>query len=464
MKTRFVSLMLIITCIISCKKDQRPFSEKSVSETNDSSKALLLQQVKEWYSSHVSAVANLQDQATKKTFALSTLTISWDKIESLNNEKGNYWIVSIPGQPTFQNVKQGYRKLAFFRDSSGTIQARILEIVPDVLYIQRKQIASTSDFTGRIFIYDQAYKLLGGEVLADGKIIGKIRPSVANTPTQSPVLRTEMMKAYFDCTWIDQNYVDAEDRLTVFSQKICTDVVYDDGNAEPNNSFDGGRGNYLGHAGGGGGDVRSAPSVVNLPGEDHTKVNPKQFMDCFGNVSNTGATMKVTVYVQEPFPGTSFAVGPNSVGHVAIGLTKSNGSASITQVVGFYPDATGLAKLNAPSKIVNNGGDLDYNVSITYTVSADQFNQITNYISNPPSTYDITTSNCTNFVYDACQAGGITLPNPYSTSGSNTMTMPMTYISGMTPGNLGSSIENLKGASNVNTTGGTTPNSKGPCK
>lgn len=462
MKTKLICLMLMITCIVSCKKDQHPVIPESISQINDSSRNLSKEQVKDWYNTYVSASSNLQAQAANKLFPLSSLPISWEKLQSLNNKKGNYWLVHLGGQPTFQNVKQGYRKLAFIRDFSGTIQARILEIIPDVIYIQRKLKASTSDFTGRIFIYDQNYKLLGGRVFSNGKLIGKIKPAVATASTQSSKLKTEMVQVVQEFYWVDSNYVDADGVVTIYSEQMSNTYIYDDGGGfGGEGGFDGGSGDYLGGGGGGGGEISTAPPVVNLPGEDHTKVNSKQFMDCFGNISNTGASMKVTVYVQEPFPGTSFAVGPNSVGHVAIGLTKSNGNASVTQVVGFYPDATGLSKLNAPSKIVNNGGDLDYNVSISYTVSAAQFGQIATYVSNPPSTYDITTFNCTNFVYDACQAGGITLPNPYSTSGFNTILM--TYIYDMTPGSLGSSIENLKGTSNVNTTGGTTPNSKGPC-
>jgi hypothetical protein len=143
-------------------------------------------------------------------------------------------------------------------------------------------------------------------------------------------------------------------------------------------------------------------------------------MKCFQNIPDQGATMKVTVYVQEPWPGTTFNIGPNSVGHTAIGLTKTNGGQTITQTVGFYPDATGMSKMHAPSKIVNNGGDLEYNNSITYTVSAGDFQKISDYIANPPPTYDLTSFNCTNFVYAACQKGNITLPDPYSTVGPAT--------------------------------------------
>jgi hypothetical protein len=104
---------------------------------------------------------------------------------------------------------------------------------------------------------------------------------------------------------------------------------------------------------------------------------------------------------------------------------------------------------------------LNYNVSISYTVSASQFNQITNYVANPPGTYDLNTFNCTNFVASACQAGGITIPDAMGVVGLNGATM--TLDKAMTPAHLGSSIEDMKGQSNVNTTGGYTPNSNGPC-
>ena len=165
--------------------------------------------------------------------------------------------------------------------------------------------------------------------------------------------------------------------------------------------------------------------------------------------------------MEEPWPGTSFNIGPNSVGHIAIGLTKTNGSTSITQTVGYYPDASGFAKMHAPSKILDNGCDLNYNSSISYTVSATNFNQIANYIANPPTRYDLVIFNCTNFVVSACQTGGIILPDSESIIGFNGATMWPEY--GMTPAGLGSSLDKMKGQKNVNTNGGITPFSKGPC-
>ncbi|WP_295797769.1 hypothetical protein [Mucilaginibacter sp.] len=474
MKTKLISMLLLLSMIISCKKDQQSVNSKSALQNSDSLQTLSLAQVKDWYGKNASTPSNTNSlnatstAGSNKTFALSSVPFAWEKAQSVNNTKGNYWLVYLDGQPKFKNVKQGYRKLAFIRDSTGKIQSRILEIIPDAIYLQRKQKATVADFTGRVFIYDQNYKLISGDVYGNGKLMGKIKPKLTSSATtqtsttQPSKFQTDEVSVQQDCQWNDSSYIDGDGVFTVYSELDCTTTIYDDGGGS------GGGGGYTGStgdAGGGGGGTGSSSSPAsqpsNLPGENKDAVNPKALMKCFGNITDPNAKMTVTVYVEEPWPGTSFDIGPNSVGHVAIGLTKSSGSTSITQTVGFYPNATGYAKLNAPSKIVDNGGDLNYNVSISYSVSATQFNQITNYVANPPGTYDLNTFNCTNFVSSACQAGGITIPDAMGVVGLNGATMSLDKA--MTPAHLGGSIEDMKGQSNVNTTGGYTPNSSGPC-
>jgi hypothetical protein len=473
MKIKIISILVLIAFIISCKKDQQSLTSNATTENNNKAYNLSLDQVKEWYGKNVTSapIVNNLDATSitnaDKGFSLVSLLFSWDKFESVKNKKGNYWLTYLSGQPTFQKVKQGYRKLAFIRDSAGNIQPRILEIIPDAIYMQRKQKATTADFTGRVFIYDNNYHLIGGEVYGNGKLMGAIKPKASGSPIsqagnpplkQSSKLQPDEVSVVTDCEWYDNNYIDGEGVVTIYSELDCSTSIYGG-----SGSGDIGGDDYSGSTGddGGGGTSAGSPAPPsNLPGEDGPAVDAKALMHCFGNIADANATMTVTVYVVEPWPGTSFNIGPNSVGHVAIGLTKSSGNTSITQVVGYYPNAIGLGKMHAPSKIDDNGGDLNYNVSISYNVSASQFSQIVNYITNPPTTYDVILFNCTDFVYQACDAGGIQLPNPWSEVG-------LSGIGGttqaMTPAGLGNSIQNLNSAKNVNTSGGTTPNSNGPC-
>ncbi|MEO6520993.1 MAG: hypothetical protein ABIN91_04900 [Mucilaginibacter sp.] len=458
MKTKILIFASLTGLLLSCKKEAQQSVITATDTVTVPTQNLSIDQVKSWYNSK--ATASLHTQSTQQVFSLSKLSPEWSKAQSFSNKQGNYWLMHFGGQPALQNVKQGYRKVAFLRDSSGQIQARILEIVPDVLYIQRKQKAETKDFTGRVFIYDEDYHLLGGKIYSQGKQIGRIKPQIQGAAPAK--LQTQMVQVSVDCQWYDSNYIDSEGVATIYSENICTYSVYDD-SFYPDMTGGGGggtSGDPLGGGGGGGGNASSAPAVSNLPGEDHPKVSPSQYMNCFGSVPNNNATMQVTVYVQEPFPGTSFNYGSNSVGHTAISLTKSSGGTSVTQTLGFYPDATGKDKMNAPGKLVDNSG-LKYNVSISYKVDAVQFANLVNYLNSSLPTYDITELNCTGYVYNACQYAGITLPNPYTTVG-----LPYpdgTQAQAMTPAGLGNSIQNMEGQPNVNTSGGNIPASHGPC-
>jgi hypothetical protein len=448
MRNTFILLTLVFCSLAACRKE--PTREKPLP-------AFTLDSVKQWFSNQAATTQQTLSVSSKTGFSLGKLHLDWSRAQSMPMQNDNYWLIALDGQPTFQGAKQGYRKIAFQRGKDGKIKVYILEFVPDGLTYQRLQKMTTKDFTGRVFVYDQNYQLLGGEILAGGKKIGTIKPAPKTTDTGK--LRVQSMAAIsVSCNWVDDNYIDAEEGVVIYSYQVCDYSISDDGGGG-GGGFSGGSGDYAGGGGGGGGTASSAPAVSNLPGESGPKTAPKKYMDCFGNIPDQGAVMKVTVYVQEPWPGTSFNIGPNSVGHTAIGLTKSGGGVTIMQVVGFYPDATGFAKIHAPSKIVDNSA-IEYNSSISYTVNASQFSQIVNYVANPPATYDLNNFNCTNFVYTACSKGGIQLPDPYSIVG---LSGAGTLAQDMTPGGLGSSIDDMKGQSNVNTTGGITPNSKGPC-
>ncbi|MFB9844052.1 hypothetical protein [Mucilaginibacter ginsenosidivorans] len=455
-KFTIAAVLLILTS--GCNKtSQSPAPDTFQPATGEFS----LAQIKTWYAAQESGSNGTQTtQAAGQASHWRMPALDLNHAEKVTRKNTHWWVLALPGRPQFQGFPQGYRKLAFFKDTvTGAIKMNILEIIPDALYIQRKQRAATRDFTGRVFIFDQDYRLQRGLVFQKGTITGKIRPRDTGT-TQHQDLQTDATTVIRDCEWHDANYVDGDNGPVIYSELVCDYTIIDDGDTG-DTGIGGSTGpDYLGSGGGGGGTAADAPPPSNLPGEDDPKIDPKKYMDCFGTVPDAGAKTTVTVYVQEPWPGTTFNLGPNSVGHTCIGLTKTNGNTSITQTVGYYPDASGFAKMHAPSKVLDNGGDLNYNVSMTYSVSTAQFQQIVNYIANPPATYDLTEFNCTNFVYNACKAGNITLPNPYNTVGPSG---PGGSEVAMTPAGLGDSIDALKNNPNVNHTGGTTPNSKGSC-
>lgn len=458
-KLLFTLLILFVSVFYGCRKD-------NLNSNNDRQvqNSLSLEEVKNWFNK-TGINNNLETQSTIKSFSLHRLSIDWDQAGNIADKKRNWWVIALPGQPKFQGVQQGYRKLAFLRDSTGTIQARILEVIPDAAYLHLHRGADSKTFTGHIFIYDQQYHLLGGRIFHNGKQVGQIKPIAVSTTNTIPMtgmaqhqLKTDMLAISESCEWQQDTYIDGDGVFTVYAYQICSYSIYDDG-FYPGSSGggDGGgmpTGDPLGGGGGGGGNEGSAPAAAVLPGQTKSAVNPKAYMNCFGSLPDIGSKETITVYVEEPEPGLPFNYGTNSVGHTAISLTKSYNGQTITQTVGFYPGDTKMALTGSPGKIVDNT-NLSYSVSISYSVQPFEFNAIANFIANPPSTYNLYTYNCTNFVYDACKAGNITLPDPTGNVGM--------FQTGMTPGALGSSIRDVAPVTNANTDGGVVGTSHGPC-
>jgi len=457
MKKYFVAVLFFLALATACRKEIQP-STSFVEHTPADS--LTLAQVQTWYSNPPTTNTTLQTQSTRQTFSLKKLSFDWSKAGNIRDTKRNWWMVSLPGQPTFQNVKQGYRKLAFVRDSTGALEAHILEIIPDIAYLHRHHGAHTQTFTGQVFVYNEHYQLLYGWILHDGKKVGLIKAqpkaTTAATTGTNPKIKTDMVAISASCDWIDANYIDSEGEVNIYAYQLCDYTIYDDGFYPDGGGGGGGvpSGDPLGGGGGGGGEESTAPPAAELPGNGNPAINPKAFINCFGSLPDDGAKETITVYVQEPQPGLPFNIGVNSVGHTAISLTKASGGQTITQTVGFYPGNSLAAASGTPAKVVDNS-QTPYTVSITYNVLPFEFNAIASYIANPPATYNLYTFNCTNFVYNACQQGNITLPDPTANLGL--------FVTGMSPAALGASIRNVAPDMNVNTNGGAMGPSHGPC-
>jgi hypothetical protein len=215
------------------------------------------------------------------------------------------------------------------------------------------------------------------------------------------------------------------------------------------------------------------PENPYIPDQDKSAIDPEKYIKCFNNISNVGATYKVIVQVEEPLPGTRINWTPsNGVGHTAITIMKKGSDGvSITQTIGFYPaGSTASEKLLGPSKIVDNAkiGDsnkLEFTVSMEFNLgnNTSAFDNILNYISSPPSTYELFGMNCTAFVVGACSSGNITLPS--ALNGVAGFSDPLNLVQTMVPAGLGNAMRAAKanGDTRVKTNQATAPQSKGAC-
>jgi hypothetical protein len=468
MKKSIQFYILFILTFSACKKETKIDKELPVKET------ITLNEALNWLSKQADTSSLVSKYPIRSTNAKSVAT-----------NDGNRIIITISGQPIYQNIKQGYRQLSIERNSkTNQIEGKFIEIIPDALYFQAKQKVDQSDFTGRILVYDLNYNLEKGSIYNNGKQIGESRPSTKseklaftqNKP-QLPILATfeqnstsangkiSMARMIETCAWLQTSYVDAEGVFTVHAERYCEYFYLDDGGGGGNYN-DGGINYETPSGGGGGGGSTSAPAPPppsNIPGENNNNVDPKKMVECFGNVPSAGAAFQVKVLVVEPMPGTFFNVGPNSFGHVAIQLTKVNGDRSVTQTLGFYGSGSGLDKLISPSTIKDNG-DIEYNMNANYFTDASSFQKILDYVANPPTNYHFTDFNCAAFVYNAARAGNLPVPNPTTTFGIGG---PGGVGTGMSPAGWGSALRSEKAANpkaNIGEGGGTAPASKGECK
>ena len=457
MRNRIKILFLLLLASSACRKEEVELPKQLA--TNEK---ITIQEARTWVAQHS------EDKVLKK------YPIQWSDAKSISTDDGNRLAISLSGQPTYQGYKQGYRQLSIQKNKdTKQIEGKVLEIIPDAIYFQGKRRVDHIDFTGRIFEYDLDYKLTKGLLYANGKVIGESRPATnievqqynqldgktINSDSQSSsvgkVARAQMIET---CQWVQNYYVDGEGALVIFSERFCTTYVIDNGGGGGYN--DGGIGTGTGDPNGVGGGTSNPgpPPPSNLPDQDKNNVDPKKMMDCFNNIQDPNAVYQVKLFVQEPLPGTSFNVGPNSFGHVAISLTKSGSGQLITQTVGYYPTGTGLDQLISKSSMKDNS-DMEYNVSATYYVNAQNFQKIVGFISNPDPNYHYTQYNCATFAYQAAKAGAIPVPDP-------TTQIPVGGYC-ITPSGMGNALRQQKretGSQDISAAGGRASAGKGECK
>ena len=467
MNSKLKLTILLILLISACQKE--PINDANLVPNETTKISLSLDEAKNFIS-HVDP---------DSSNALLKIKIDWQLAKSEPIHNGNKWVILLEGQPTYQNYKQGYRELVILKNhKTEKIEARVLEIIPDAIYMQTRRKVRAADFTGRVFEYNLNYKLTGGRLYSDGKPVGLIRQFTENEqleqankilkePSPFSGIQGKIMKmmAIETCVWVQDWYIDGAGDFTAHSTQVCSTTYFEDGGSGGAGYYDGVGGDTSDSSTGGGGSIETLPPPApsNLPGEDKNRVNPREMMECFSKIESANAAFVVRVYVIEPQPGTSFNVGTNSFGHVAISLSKTSGTTTITQTIGFYPTGSGLDKLSSKSQIIDNGFDT-YDISASYFVNSGSFQKIIDFISNPPVNYHFTDYNCSAFVYGAGQAGGIQIPDPTTQIG---LSGPGGAGFAKTPAGMASALREQKANNHdldINEAGGIIPESHGPCK
>ncbi|MEN5055094.1 hypothetical protein [Sphingobacterium kitahiroshimense] len=170
--------------------------------------------------------------------------------------------------------------------------------------------------------------------------------------------------------------------------------------------------------GGGGGDGNpSTPFNPESPEEEYVQETSSDAIDlenklkCFNTVPNNANTgYKIRICADLPDDSNPKALmGPDRVGHSFITLIKTNGSVSVIENFGFYPQSgnKSVFGISVASQIVDDGVlQHQYNASITTNVSQQQFQQILdNAINKSKMKYNLKDYNCTDYAVDVYNAG-----------------------------------------------------------
>lgn len=169
--------------------------------------------------------------------------------------------------------------------------------------------------------------------------------------------------------------------------------------------------------------------------------------DCFNTTSNTGGNImhSITLYIDQPKANsTSYWRKPDDVGHAFIGLGQTDVGNTDEMMFGFYPfPIAHPGKETAPGIFKSNSGD-QYDVSISFEISGEQFNDLVEEIENGVllwSVYDLNFNNCTDFAKWACEKTGIS--TPHGLSFVPRFTFPTGPAPTQNPGKLGENVRDL---------------------
>lgn len=175
-----------------------------------------------------------------------------------------------------------------------------------------------------------------------------------------------------------------------------------------------GGGGYSGGSGSGSdgtddaGYLSDSPILIDYETDVYkSAIELEQYLKCFDQIPDAGATCSIEIFADIPVdsdPYKLFDIANQSPGHTFIQIKKSNGSQSVLQNVGFYPQSDWKSILTtAPisGKFVDNGGH-EFNASLKMSVSPEHFRSILTEIRYLAGfiQYDIDEYNCTDFALD----------------------------------------------------------------
>ena len=447
----FSSLFLVIVCFVACKKnDGLSFKQESIIEA-----------AKSYFVREVSS--------GDASIAPSSKSANWQKATVIDFESAEAVVVPIQfSKPSLIKSSFGgsaiysaddLTRLLIYKDKNHLYHSELVMSLPDSNYL----VSDRRTFSGIIVVKDWGENFLNGYKISDGKTMklglesnsaNQPKISVNTIPKNSE--QSNMLALQVCYSYEQYNYSVDDPEGGVFSTTSlgCNTYFIDDGSI----TYGGGYANVGSSSGGGGGASGISPvktfTVVN---GNNIIGNIKDYTKCFDNIAGSSHSYQVTLYVDQPKPGTrqtwgfspsgatgsSFGSNPVDVGHSFMVFTETSGSQTISRNIGFYPQGSVNPYYPSTQGQLNNDAGHIYNISLTVTVTSSQFFNMLNYVdqgNNSGYNYNLNSNNCSSFALHTLYAGNIYLPSTVGT---------WTGGSGNNPGDLGEDIRTMQLSSNM---------------
>ncbi len=368
----FVSTLLVI--LFSCKKE-------TTSDQNNNSLLTLIK-------------VQLKDSMAENDFQ----QLDFNHVSITNYKQHEFSIVRIP-----------------FSNKSRRTDFVVLKILSDekfstgrIIHIDKDKEAGSSQsstkFNGNLFIYSLNSNLLTESRIEDGYIVAfhlqkNIQAPVANVvEVPYTTLPDVVVIASYPSGNNGSTYSDWFNFTSFFN------------NGDPGGGGVGGYYSDMSGGGGGGGITPVEQQSIWIdyePAEDLTPIDLKKYLQCFSNIPDAGSNCTIKILTDIPVdndPNAFFAWGNRSPGHTFIQISKTNGTQSVQQNIGFYPMQgwkTFLTPAPIAGKFVDNF-EHEFNASLTMNLTPEQLQSTLTHMQNLANfiKYDIDDYNCTDFALD----------------------------------------------------------------
>ncbi|MEX8549318.1 MAG: hypothetical protein V5804_17085 [Mucilaginibacter sp.] len=489
MKKNYISLRHIIALVLllaaftinSCRK------ESTQTDPTASEDAKLIADAKTYFESSGLKTGSVKANALnayKTPIQLLTKTINWDSAYTQTISTGKIVVLPVHYKEN-SYMKVGVNELPLssltrlfiYKNKKGVMCTEVVTRIPDTTCLNNR--GRDRPFSGIINVWDWHGNFIKGYSIKNGteKHLGAPDYTAnSSSPLKAMNLKTDaydeicVTEPYGVCVSVDGGLTWYCHDQGYYLQCTISWIDFGDGTGSGPTGVD--------YSGGGGGSVgSSSPTLSSTDIANSTYVNdgkptidPVKYFNCF-NDGKTASQYKMTLYVNQPSPGTNapyaiatYAQGhwelPDGkwfdVGHTFVGFEKINtDGTSVTQVMGFYPGGNGIYSKG----VIKDDSNHPYDVSYTSSVNASQFNaalqlvvdngNLAQYQLSVNSILGINEYNCTDAAIHWMWQANVNVPNGAPNGSLNT-----------SPGQYGQDLLSMPG---VSTTSSQAPSSHGAC-